>query len=102
MLGVDGDALGRYGAVSEQVAAAMAEGVRHRIATDWGVAITGIAGPTGGSEDKPVGLVYWAVAGPGGCEVRHRVFAGNRERVREWSVNSALDLLRRRAVDTPS
>jgi len=102
VLGVSSDDLRRCGAVSEEVARAMAEGVRRRIETDWGVAITGIAGPTGGSEDKPVGLVYWAVAGPEGCEVRHRVFAGDRERVREWSVNSALDLLRRRVADTAS
>jgi len=96
VLGVSSDDLRHRGAVSEEVARSMAEGVRRRIDADWGVGITGIAGPSGGTEDKPVGLVYWAVAGPAGCEVRHRVFAGDRERVREWSVNSALDLLRRR------
>ncbi len=57
--------------------------------------ITGIAGPTGGSAEKPVGLVHWAVAGPGGVQSRHRVFLGDRAIVREWSLNAALDLLRR-------
>jgi nicotinamide-nucleotide amidase len=95
VIDVDADDLRRHGAVSEEVARDMAEGVRRRIGSDWGVAITGIAGPTGGSDGKPVGLVCWAVAGPDGCEARHRIFAGDRQRVREWSVNSALDLLRR-------
>jgi nicotinamide-nucleotide amidase len=98
VIDVDADDLRRHGAVSEEVARDMAEGVRRRIGSDWGVAITGIAGPTGGSDGKPVGLVYWAVAGPDGCETRHRIFAGDRQRVREWSVNSALDLLRRRVA----
>ncbi len=102
LLDVSSADLRRHGAVSEEVARAMAEGVRRRVETDWGVGITGIAGPTGGSEDKPVGLVYWAVAGPQGCEVRRRVFAGDRERIREWSVNSALDLLRRRVAGAAS
>jgi nicotinamide-nucleotide amidase len=99
-LGVPLDVLIEHGAVSEEVARAMASGVRSRLGADWGVGITGIAGPTGGTEDKPVGLVHWAVAGPGGVWANHRVFPGDRQVVREWSLNSALDLLRRRAADT--
>ncbi len=101
-LGVPIDVLVDHGAVSEEVARAMASGVRTRLAADWGIGITGIAGPTGGTEDKPVGLVHWAVAGPGGVWAEHRVFPGDRSVVREWSLNSALDLLRRRmAADSP-
>jgi nicotinamide-nucleotide amidase len=98
-LGVPRDVLVEHGAVSEEVARAMAEGTRQRLGADWGVGITGIAGPAGGSEDKPVGLVHWAVAGPGGVWAQHRVFTGTRAVVREWSLNSALDLLRRRLAD---
>jgi len=94
-LGVSHDALVEHGAVSDEVARAMASGVRSRLDADWGVGITGIAGPSGGTEDKPVGLVHWAVAGPDGVAAEHRVFRGNRSVVREWSCNSALDLLRR-------
>ena len=56
----------------------MAAGARRRLNADWGIGVTGIAGPGGGSEEKPVGLVHWAVAGPTGVEARHRVFLGNR------------------------
>lgn len=95
MLGVPHETLVAHGAVSDEVAKAMAEGARERLATDWGIGITGIAGPGGGSDEKPVGLVHWAVAGPNRVEARHRVFFGNRSIIRRWSVNSALDLLRR-------
>jgi nicotinamide-nucleotide amidase len=99
-LGVPLDVLVAHGAVSEEVARAMATGARTRLSADWGVGITGIAGPTGGTEDKPVGLVHWAVAGPDGLWADQRVFPGDRAVVREWSLNSALDMLRRRVVDT--
>jgi nicotinamide-nucleotide amidase len=97
-LGVPLDVLIEHGAVAEPVARAMAVGVRDRLSADWGVGITGIAGPTGGTDDKPVGLVHWAVAGPDGVWADHRVFPGDRAVVREWSLNSTLDLLRRRVV----
>jgi len=95
LVGVPHGLLVEHGAVSEEVARAMAAGVRERFSADWGIGITGVAGPTGGSVEKPVGLVHWAVAGPGGVEARHRVFLGDRAIVREWSLNAALDLLRR-------
>ena len=98
VVGVAHDLLLEHGAVSEEVARAMAAGVREKIGADWGVGITGIAGPSGGTEEKPVGLVHWAVAGPDGISARHRVFLGDRAIIREWSGNAALDLLRRRLI----
>lgn len=97
-LGVPLDVLIEHGAVSEEVARAMAAGARARLRADWGIGITGIAGPGGGTEDKPVGLVHWAVAGPTGVWADQRVFRGDRSVVREWSLNSSLDLLRRRVA----
>jgi nicotinamide-nucleotide amidase len=98
LIGVPHETLLEHGAVSEGVARSMAEGVRRRFEADWGIGITGIAGPTGGTDEKPVGLVHWAVAGPDGTSARHRVFLGNRSIVRQWSVNAALDHLRRRLI----
>jgi nicotinamide-nucleotide amidase len=95
LAGVSHALLVAHGAVSEPVARAMAEGARRRLGADWGLGITGVAGPGGGTDDKPVGLVHWAVAGPHRTVARHRVFDGARAVVREWSTNSALDLLRR-------
>ena len=92
-LGVRRDDLERLGAVSEPVAAQMAQGVRERFGTDFGVGITGIAGPGGGSGEKPVGLVYIAVADAEQVVVERRVFAGNRDLVRERSAMAALHRL---------
>ena len=99
LLGVPHSILTAHGAVSDEVARAMAEGAREKLHSDWGIGITGIAGPGGGSDEKPVGLVHWAVAGPQDVESRHRVFMGDRSIVRRWSVNAALDLLRRCLLD---
>ncbi len=97
LLGVPHDLLEGHGAVSEPVARAMAEGVRERLESTWGVGITGIAGPSGGTPEKPVGLVHWAVAGPRGTVHGSRVFPGSRPFVRRWAAHAALDLLRRLA-----
>lgn len=100
MVGVPHELLIEHGAVSEPVARAMAEGVRERFSTDWGLGVTGIAGPSGGTEEKPVGLVHWAVAGPTGVVAQHRVFPGDRAIVRQWSCNVVLDLLRRQLAES--
>jgi nicotinamide-nucleotide amidase len=98
LLGVHPGDLQREGAVSDPVACQMASGVRARLGTDWGVGITGIAGPGGGTEEKPVGLVYIGLAGPDGKVASHRYLFGNfrgRDWVRHLSCCTALDLLRR-------
>ena len=84
------------GAVSNEVASAMALGVRRAGRSDWGVGITGIAGPDGGTETKPVGLVHWAVARPDGrVEAWSAIFGGSRDDVRRRAVAAALDAVRR-------
>lgn len=91
MLAVPETTLARHGAVSEATARAMAQGaLRHSLA-DWALAITGIAGPTGGSPEKPVGTVCFAWASrDGGCEAQTQCFSGDRAAVREQSVRHAL------------
>lgn len=84
-----------HGAVSREVAAAMAEGIHHDCNATIGVAITGIAGPTGGSEEKPVGLVYHALHDGVKTEVIEKKFPGDRERIRSWAAQQALDMIRR-------
>ncbi len=88
-----------HGAVSEPVAVAMAEGLRRRAGVDVGVAITGIAGPGGGSAEKPVGTVCLAVAGPRGSVVRTAHFTGDRLVVKSLSTTTLLDMLRRYLID---
>lgn len=88
--------IAKHGAVSREVAAAMAEGIRKRCNATLGVGITGIAGPTGGTEEKPVGLVYHALASEGGTEVVERKFPGDRKRVRWFASQQALDMVRRK------
>jgi nicotinamide-nucleotide amidase len=99
-LGVRPETLATHGAVSELCAREMAEGARRAIGADAGVAITGIAGPGGGSEDKPVGTVWLAVALPGGTAARHAVFPGDRAGIRARSAQAVLDLLRRSLQDS--
>jgi PncC family amidohydrolase len=93
LLGVPAVTIERHGAVSAQVAVAMAEGIRERIGCDFGVAVTGVAGPTGGTEAKPVGLTYVAAAGPDGHEIRRHTWHGGRSANKEHSAAAALELL---------
>jgi nicotinamide-nucleotide amidase len=87
-----------HGAVSREVAIAMAEGIRKRCGATWGLAVTGVAGPTGGTEEKPVGLVFHALSNGESTEVIERKFPGDRERVRWWASQQALDMLRRKLM----
>ncbi len=96
LLGVEARDLDTYGAVSEPVAKAMATGAKRRLGADYGIGITGIAGPGGGSADKPVGTVHLALAGPGAGQLLHqrRRFPGDRNMVRQQSSQLALEMLR--------
>lgn len=95
LLGVSEDTLRGHGAVSAEVAAEMAEGARRAFDCDVGISVTGIAGPTGGTADKPLGLCYWAVAHPGGTAVEQRIFNGSRNQIQQQAASATLDLLRR-------
>jgi nicotinamide-nucleotide amidase len=85
-----------HGSVSEQVAGAMAAGIRKRAGSTFGVGVTGVAGPGGGSPEKPVGLVYIALADDSQNTTRKFIFPGDRQFIRTLSVNAALDMVRRR------
>jgi nicotinamide-nucleotide amidase len=100
-LGVDAALLERHGAVSEEVAAAMAAGIMKAACTDVAVAITGIAGPDGGTSDKPVGLVFVAICGAAGTRVKRNHFPGGRELVRQQATQIALEMLRRGLLGLP-
>lgn len=96
-LGVPEELIAEHGAVSAEVAEAMALGARKATGADWGLSVTGIAGPDGGTAEKPVGLVYFGLASPDGG-VKHRKIlglGGDRSGIREFSSVTALDLLRR-------
>jgi nicotinamide-nucleotide amidase len=95
LLGVPAALITTHGAVSEPVAVSMAEGVRVRAGSTIGVGITGIAGPDGGTPDKPVGTVAIAVDGPWGTHVRTRALLGGREHIKFWATQAALDDVRR-------
>ncbi len=87
-----------HGAVSREVAAALAEGIRQRANATFGIGITGVAGPTGGTPQKPVGLVFIGLASESGTEVVEKNFPGDRKRVRWFATQQALDLVRRKLM----
>jgi nicotinamide-nucleotide amidase len=97
-LGVEPILLLEHGAVSAPVAEAMAEGVRKRAGTDFGLSVTGIAGPGGGTDEKPVGLVYIALSNDVQTEHRKLMLPGDRNLIRWRASQAALDLLRRRLI----
>ncbi|HVF66639.1 MAG TPA: competence/damage-inducible protein A [Pyrinomonadaceae bacterium] len=98
LLGVPAELIGRHGAVSAEVAEAMAEGVKRRAGVDFGLAVTGVAGPGGGTEEKPVGLVYVALSDDAHTEHRRLMLPGDRHLIRHRASQAALDLLRRRLI----
>ncbi len=98
LLGVPASLIRKHGAVSGPVAKAMALGIRRRAGSDFGLAITGVAGPGGGTAAKPVGLVFTALAGKSGVSVEKNLFFGTRDIVKFQSSQKALDLLRRRLL----
>lgn len=93
LLGVQPASLDTHGAVSEGIAREMAEGARKRFSADFAVACTGIAGPGGGSPEKPVGLVYIGVAGPAGTAVERCQFGGDRMSIKQQTADRALALV---------
>ena len=98
LAGVPAEMINRHGAVSREVAAALAEGIRYRCESTLGVGITGVAGPGGGTAEKPVGMVFHAVASDTGTEVIQRNFAGDRKRIRRFASTMALDMVRRKLM----
>jgi PncC family amidohydrolase len=103
LLGVPDDILAAHGAVSAQVAVAMAHGARARLGSDLAVAVTGIAGPEGGTPAKPVGLTYVAIADDSGDDVRRYLWTGDRRQNKLASAQAALEMLVARVEDpTPA
>ncbi|HEX8712306.1 MAG TPA: competence/damage-inducible protein A [Terracidiphilus sp.] len=98
MADVPAELIAKQGAVSEEVAAALAAGIRQRTGATVGLGVTGIAGPTGATEKKPVGLVYVGVSDAQKTEVVSRTFRGDRQRIREYAAQQALDLVRHRLM----
>jgi nicotinamide-nucleotide amidase len=95
---VPAELIEKHGAVSGEVAAALAEGIRKRCGATFGLGITGVAGPTGGTEEKPVGLVFHALASEKGTELVQRNFPGDRNRIRWFASQQALDMVRRKVM----
>ncbi len=98
LAGVPADMIERHGAVSREVAAALAEGIRYRCEATLGIGITGVAGPSGGTPEKPVGLVFHALASASGTEVIERNFPGDRKRIRWFATTLALDMVRKKLM----
>ena len=94
--GVPAELIAQHGAVSEEVAEALAYGIRRNTGATLGLGVTGIAGPTGATETKPVGLVYIGISDEHKTESIERTFKGDRDRIRQWTTQQALDLIRRR------
>jgi len=95
LLGVAQDTIIKYGAVSDQTAKEMAIGVRERFKTDIGLSVTGIAGPDGGSREKPVGTVYMGFADKDNCFSIRYLFKGNREEIKQITAETAIDNIKR-------
>lgn len=95
LLGIPPDLIEKHGAVSSQVAKAMAQGIREKAQSSFGLAVTGIAGPAGGTPEKPVGLVYTALAWDRGSEVSKNLFLGSRDIIKFQSSQKALDMVRK-------
>jgi PncC family amidohydrolase len=102
LLGVDEAAIAAHGAVSEPVVRAMAAGVRRATGAEIGVAITGVAGPGGGSAEKPVGTVWLGVDAGGAQSARRVVVPGDRDEIRRRAAQAALELVRRALSDGPT
>lgn len=98
LAGVPAELIEQHGAVSHEVAAALAEGIRQRCGATLGLGVTGIAGPNGGTPEKPVGLVFHALARDTGTEVVERKFPGDRKRIRWFASQQALDMVRRKLM----
>lgn len=98
LAGVPPELIERHGAVSSEVAIALAEGIRKRCKALFGIGITGVAGPTGGTAEKPVGLVFHALSGERGTEVVEKRFGGDRHRIRWFASQQALDMVRRKLM----
>lgn len=95
---VPAELIEKHGAVSPEVAKALAEGIRRRSGATFGLSVTGVAGPAGGSDTKPVGLVFHALASDAGTEVVERKFPGDRKRIRRFASQQALDMVRRKLM----
>jgi len=93
LVGVRAETIKEFGAVSEEVCTEMAHGIRRRAKATWGLATTGIAGPTGGTPHKPVGLTFIAVAWEGGVQVKRLLYTGDRNTIRERAAHGVIWLL---------
>jgi len=98
LAGVDPQLIAKHGAVSREVAIALAEGIRARCDATFGLGITGIAGPSGGSDEKPVGLVWLAISDDDGTEAIEKRFSGDRNGIRFYASQQGLDMVRRRLL----
>ena len=98
LLGVNEETLSKFGAVSSQTAAEMATGAKRLLGVDVAVSVTGVAGPDGGSPEKPVGTVWFGLASPGGVRTERKLFIGDREAVRRMTTEHAIGMLTTAAI----